>query len=217
MVTFYLFTDGGGFPRPDGGYDGVSAYRIYLHNKTGIKLLHHHEKVTEKATGQFGEISAIANALEHVCLYMKDVDIRESVQVNIYTDSMLYKRALTEWIFAWIKKAKDGILYSSSNTPVINQEQIKSAFKAMVWLRKQKAVVKFFHINSHVSESKLKQLKTKFQTVNKCKVSDDEFYFIYKGNQACDDAIKQAYKEFVESKNTENISVDENPFREAEI
>lgn len=209
MVTFYLFTDGGGFAKPEGGFDGVSAYRIYIHDDNGIRLLHSNEKVTEGATGQFGEISAISNGLEHICLYMKDVDIDEKVSVQIYTDSMLYMKALTEWIFSWIRKAREGILYSTAGTPVVNQEQIKSAFRSMIWLKKQKAKVRFYHINSHYSEKKIGSLKIKFQKTNNCTVSDEEFYFIYKGNQACDDAIQRAYAEFVENKKLHNIPLEE--------
>lgn len=209
MVYFYLFTDGGGFPKEEGKFDGVDAYRIYIHTDKGVKLLHKAAHVTVDATGQFGEISAIANGLEHICLYMKDVKIEESVSVKIYTDSMLYLKALSEWIFGWIKRAKNGVWFSKGNEPVKYQEQIMCAFKSILWIKKQNATLKFFHINSHKAKKDMKQNKLKFEKTNNCTVSDAEFLFIYKGNEAVDKDVQEAYTQFIESKKAENKSVEE--------
>lgn len=208
VITFYLFTDGGGFPREDGGFNGVSAYRVYTVTEQEARLLYHEETVTEKKTSQFGEIQAIAKGLEHIQLYLDDMKIQGNVSIKIFTDSMLYFKSLTEWIYGWIKKAREGVLYNSSNQPVINQDEIKAAFGVLLAFKKKNYFIRFFHINSHISIHKLGALKQKFESFNQCEISDEEMMFIYKGNQACDDAIKIAYQRFMENKTRNNNIVE---------
>lgn len=210
MQKFYLFTDGGGFPKGDGTtFDGVSAYRLNLFNSAeDTKLIHSEETVNEDHTGQYGEIQAIAKGLEMTQRYITDMEIEGPCMIHIYTDSMLYHNALTKWVFDWIKRMKDGVWYNSSNKPVVNQDQIKIAFSIINAFRNKNVTIRFFHINSHYPIHKLKELKEKFELFNRCKVSDEEFLFIYKENDLCDKSIKAAYTKFLENKNETNKSVE---------
>jgi ribonuclease HI len=199
MTKFWIFTDGGAFDKGGYKFRAVSSFQFFNENK---ELIHKNIKITEDGTSPFAEINAIANALENASSYIETAKLK-NVQVDLYTDSMLCYNSLTLWIFSWMKKAKNGIFISSSGQPVLNQEEIKRAFKAMTKIRKV-GKVNLYHINSHKSKKDLKKLKTKFEKFNKIKVSDEDFLFIYLQNAKCDKMIEEAHAEFLENQKPKN-------------
>lgn len=210
MKKFAIFTDGGGFPINDEKtkFDACSGYRLF--NMTGEvpQLIHRSQKVTELATGQFAESEAIALGLENLQDYLQSTENVDTVHVSIITDSMLYYNSLTIWIYSWLRKMKEGVFYMSAGAPVKNQSNIKRAFKCMTDIRKTGAV-KLFHLNSHIPKHKLKGLKKKFETFNKCKCSDEQFAFIHLQNSLVDQEVSAAYKEFKAKKSEILIVNDE--------
>lgn len=202
MLRFLLFTDGGGFPKPDGRkFDSASSIRVFITVNEICKseLIFSEEYVNPDTTNNFAEIFAIRKALDFIVDKTQESD--QKAEVCVYTDSMLYYNSLKSWIYAWIKRARKGILYSSKNEPVINQGEIISAFKIMQSLLKHNKPVQFFHINSH-NKSKGKTLswekqKEKFEKFNKCELSDDDFLFLLLQNKKCDESVKTAYNKFV--------------------
>jgi len=201
-VKILVFTDGGGFKREDEGFDAVSVFRIFTENPPSkdFQPLVNQEFVIERKTSAYAEIYAIAKALENVFLFVEEYK-KPIKSVNIYTDSMLCYKSLTEWIYSWMKKSKDGTFYSSNGTPVANQEEIKTAFSYMGKLRNRNIHTKFFHINSHTAQCKVKTLKKKFEKFNRCAVTDEEFLFYYLQNKKCDEAVKKSYEEYKIKKN----------------
>jgi ribonuclease HI len=202
MEEFLIFTDGGAFDK--GGYNFRAVDNFRFFKVTDRELIHKEICITEEGTSPFAEINAIARALENAYEYVKAAKLKE-YDIKLYTDSMLCYNSLTMWIYSWMKKAKKtkGVFMSSSGQPVLNQEQIKKAFYYLTELRK-KGTVTLFHINSHTAKKNVKKLKEKFEKFNKCKVTDDEFLFIYLQNSICDEEIKKAHDEFIENKKPKN-------------
>lgn len=206
MITeFMLFTDGGAFPKENGNFTAVHAFRLFKierDNKGEIEnteLIYEEAVVHEDKTCAYAEISALAKGLENLWKYVRATELKK-IKASVYTDSMLYYKSLTEWIYVWIKTAKDGVFYSSSGKPVANQEEIKVAFEFLQNLHEY-GTVKLFHINSHVAKKNVKKLKEKFEKFNKCSISDLEFLFIYAQNAKCDEMVKEKYAKYIEINN----------------
>lgn len=191
-MEILVFTDGGGFKKTGGKFDGVSAFRIYTRVNGNYEELETRQIFMEDRTSAFAEINAIAEALLAVRGHVEKNKWKDYT-VRLYTDSMLYFRSLTQWIYGWMKTAKKGIFYGSKGEPIVNQDQIKAAFQQMqmLWANGE---VKFYHINSHVAKKKVKDLRKKFEEFNKCKVTEDEFLFIYLQNQKCDQDVQAMYE-----------------------
>jgi ribonuclease HI len=200
ILEFLLFTDGGCFPKETGRkFDSVASIRIF--HKIDIaepELIYDKQFVNLDTTGNYSEINAMKLSLLWVAVTLRDSTLYEGdVIIKLYTDSMLYHQSLTSWIYGWIKRAKNGILYNKHKEPVVNQEEIIKAFKIMEILRKERGVnIKFYHINSHVAKKNFKLHKKTFEGFNKCKLTDDEFLFLYLQNKLCDEAVKKAYDQY---------------------
>jgi ribonuclease HI len=200
MLEFLIFTDGGCFPTQVGcKFDSVTSLRIF-HRLDGNdpELIFVKQIVNLDKTGNFSEVNAIRMALLWVAVTIRDSELYEGdISIKLYTDSMIYYNSLTSWIYGWIKKAKNGMIFNSHKEPVVNQEEIIKAFKIMEIIRKERGVkIEFYHINSHVAKKRIGEIKKKFEKFNKCKVSDDEFAFILLQNSLCDAAVKTAYEEY---------------------
>jgi ribonuclease HI len=201
MIKFLIFTDGGQFRTQEKPpkFDSVTSVRVlHVIDNSKPELAYEEKNVNVNATGNFSEINAIRKGLEWVVQKIKESELyKGEYQVKVFTDSMLYYNSLTKWIYGWIRRAKNGILYNSNNEPVINQEEILKSFAYIEWLKKEKKIkVEFFHVNSHVSSKNMKQVKKKFEKFNNCKVSDEEFAFIILQNSLCDKGVKEAYEEY---------------------
>lgn len=194
--NLWLFTDGGAFNKEEdeeGDFRAVSSFRFFNKNKD---LLHKDAIITETGTTPFSEIKAICEGLTWAHEYLKELG-HPNVNVLLFTDSMLCYMSLTQWIYGWIKKAKDGVFYGSKGTKVANQEEIKYAFNKMKQIRDLDCRVILFHINSHTSKKNLKKLHEKFQKFNNVKIPYDEFLFVYLQNEQCDIMIKKKYDQFL--------------------
>jgi ribonuclease HI len=206
MITeFMLFTDGGAFPKDEGKFTAVHVFRLFKveRDKKGeienTKLIYEEAEVHDEKTCAYAEISALAKGLENLWKYVKATELKK-IKVSVYTDSMLCYKSLTEWIYTWLKTAKDGIFYSSSGKPVANQKEIKIAFEFIHNLHEY-GTIKLFHINSHVAKKNVKKLKEKFEHFNKCSISDLEFLFIYAQNAKCDELVKEKYDNYIGNNN----------------
>lgn len=206
MITeFMLFTDGGAFPKENGKFTAVHAFRLFKierDEKNEIQkteLIYEEAVVHENKTCAFAEINALAKGLENLWKYIKATKLKK-IYVLIFTDSMLYYKSLTEWIYSWIPSSRNGVFYSSSGKPVVNQKEIKIAFGYLQRLKKY-GYVGLFHINSHVAKKNLKKLKEKFEKFNRCIVKDVDFLFIYTQNAKCDEMVKEKYANYIGNNN----------------
>lgn len=193
MKRILIFTDGGGFKKEDSeSYTATSAFRMFKYEDNEFIFVCKNTEIYEVGTNNYAEINAIKNGLKTAREYIKSID-DSNVRVEIYSDSDICVRSLTEWIWGWIKNSKDGQLYNSEGKLVKNQEVILKAFKIMEKIREGGGVVRFYHINSHGSIDNIKDLRSKFMKRNSCKVSLDDFCFFYLQNKQCDLMVKEAY------------------------
>lgn len=199
MEILQLFTDGGGFDKGNGKFRAVSSFRMFKDDY----LVHDGTHVEEDRTNVYGEIRGIADALVKAEEYTK-ADTQIQI-VKLYTDSMLCLNSLTKWIFGWIRNQRNGVFYASGGKPVMNQEEIKRAFRAMQQLRERKIAVKLYHINSHMPLKDVQKQHQKFMQRNLIQLSFDEFMFIYLQNKKCDAMIQQAHAEYIEKQKPQNI------------
>jgi len=199
MTRLRIFTDGGAYAKDNGKFTAVSSYRIYKDDE----LLHDKQEVHDDKTNNYAEIYAIATALENVQDYL-EVAEPEEFSVEVYSDSLLCVQSLNVWIYNWIKKAKDGVMYNSTGQKVANQELIKRAFKIKY---KLKGHINVWHINSHEPLKKVKELYKKFLKFNKCDITYDDFLFAYLQNKKCDEAIDPIYREFIKNNNVDNKDI----------
>jgi ribonuclease HI len=202
MSDLLVFTDGGAFDKGNEQFRAVSSYRVYTTEK---EYVHNDAFITETGTSPFAEIAAIAAALKNVVAYIENLEDKEII-IKLYTDSMICHQSLTKWIFSWMRKARNGVFYTSSGTPVANQEKIKEAFEYLKEIRKH-ATITLYHVNSHTAKKNLKKLKADFEKFNKIKITDDELLFIYLQNARCDKDIQEKHDEFIEKKKPKNISL----------
>jgi len=141
-----VFTDGGGFKKPDKKFIAVSSYIFYKNDECVIG----EGIIFENKTNNFAEIYAIYEALKVINNYLKINKIK-TYNIEVYTDSLLCLKSLTIWIYNWQKKSIDGILYTSVGTEVANQEIIIKAFRILKKLKN----THIYHINSHKPKNKL--------------------------------------------------------------
>lgn len=192
----WLFTDGGAFDKGEYNFRAVSSFRMFKDDK---ELIHKDVRITEVGTSPYAEIQAICDGLTSAHDYIQEVD-RTNIIVTLFTDSMLCHQSLTKWIFGWMKKAKDGVLYNSKGEEVANQKEIKYAFNKMLQIRKMDCQVMLFHVNSHTSKKGLRKLHQKFEKFNNIKIPYEDFEFVYVQNEECDKMIKEAHAEYVTNK-----------------
>ena len=202
LVKLKLFTDGGSFRKEDGKFDSVSSIRLFKDDE----LLYEDVEIHVDKTNNYAEIYSIAKGLENIQAYLEKAKTKK-FSIEVFTDSQLCEKSLNIWIYSWVRKAKDKILYNSQQQPVANQELILRAFKVKTKYFKD---IKIYHINSHVADKteRLKKLYKKFLKYNKCEMFYDDFLFAYYQNRECDKVIKPAYDKFIKNNLEENNSLE---------
>lgn len=186
-MKFIVSTDGGAFKKEGGGFDAVSAFRIY----EGDKLLYKEGILLEDKTSNFAEIFAIFRGIRAISSYIIHSGIKKA-EVYIITDSELCYKSLNTWFDTWLEKSESTILLNSSGKPVINQEVIKMAYIHMLRLQKY-CDLKLCHINSHESINDIEKVRKKFNKTNKLKINEDDFKIIFMSNHETDKMIKCIY------------------------
>lgn len=193
-MLIQIFTDGGSYNKGKNGeyeFDGSSALIVKVDGEQLIE----ETKVHIDKTNNYSEIWAIARGLHLVFNYLKAKKTND-FKIELYTDSMLCINSLCVWIHNWLKKEKDGVLYSSTGQKVKNQELILIAYK---YVKRFGFRIKFFHINSHIPTKSLEVYYKKFITKNKVKISFDDFLMIVQANEKCDGLCKEVYEEYKNS------------------
>lgn len=202
MKVLQLFTDGGGFRQEDKSYIGSSGIRILLDGE----LLQEGSAISNPGTNQYAELRAMAVGLHEIGKLIEDVP--DDYIIELYTDSEYSLMCLTQWIYGWKKRMKNGIYYSASRPPkpVLNQAIIDVAFDKLVEIRKD-CQIDFFHINSHVTPSEFDKAFKRFKKYNPNKedVSEEEFVYLMKQNDLVDKIVRTAYDEYmVDNPNMKN-------------
>lgn len=214
-ILIVVSTDGGAIPTKNGQFDSASAFKIQVvpedNGRYPIDLSYLDIQVNPNSTCQYAEIKAIESALDYtlkevmrIALDMASKNPDEVVLDREYfkrfvivlvTDSMNHYKSLTDWIFGWASKSKNGKWFNASGKEISHQKIISNAFNTLSMMRTLWDV-RIWHINSHVAdkEDTLTALKNKFEKFNNIQVSNKLFRYVYQGNKDCDTAIAEALK-----------------------
>ena len=110
------------------------------------------------STNNEGEVYAIKMAIQ-ACIdpiILASMDANYGGRyINIFSDSKITVFGLREWYASWIKNKRNGILVSSSGTPVANQEIYISIMRM---IHDYDLKVNFYHVSGHVNYSNKKEI-----------------------------------------------------------
>lgn len=151
ILLLELFTDGSSIIN-DKVRASASAYAVYIKDQ----LIKDGTEFYNNGTNNLAESSAILEGLNRVNKMIKKVDkkyIHLPVEIHVYADSLITVETCREWIYKWIERSRNGILYNSSGDEVANQDVFKQIYKK--YLINDMYILKFFHVNSHKIEHKL--------------------------------------------------------------
>lgn len=149
------------------------------------------------STNNEGEVYAIKLAIQS-CLnpfILNMMDIYYGGRyINIFSDSKITVLGLREWYASWIKNKRNGILVSSSGTPVANQEIF---IYIMKMIHDYDLKVNFYHVSGHVNVYNSKQLFTMIQDFRKfnydIRISYEFAAFISDMNNKIDNFTRSIY------------------------
>lgn len=142
-------------------------------------------RLLRNSTNNNSEITAILMAVEqaiYLCSEDEDINI-----INIFSDSKISVYGLREWIFNWARNIKDGLMYSSSGTPVSNQQIFVHIIDLIV---SNNLNVNLYHQKGHVTSSNLDVAKRVFLESNGIELTDWQARYISNYNDYIDKATK---------------------------
>lgn len=204
MTNFLLVTDGSISDKGVG--QGGYAYRFSKVDEDGKKeLIFQGGGNDVNTTNNRMELSAIIDGLMKVKEYLLVNFPGEKKDVIVISDSDLCVKILSDYIYRWLKKIKDGVLYGSTNKPVANQDLVITAGKVLFVLR-ELCKPHFMHINSHIPKRELEQARQKFNEKNNCLVSLELFNSIVEENELVD---KMAYNNMASLRDSVRLSNNE--------
>lgn len=128
------------------------------------------------------EITAIMMAIEQA------LSMRDSYEtINIFSDSKISVYGLRKWIFDWVNDIRDGEMYSSSGTPVANQQIFIHIVNLVI---ENNFKLNLYHQKGHVSGNSLDIAKRVFLESNDIVLTDKEALYISTYNDYIDKATK---------------------------
>lgn len=121
------------------------------------------------STNNEGEISAITLGLYYAIKYGSMFE-----NFNLFSDSNICIQGLNDWIFNWFNNINnDGLMISSSGTPVANQSIISGIFNTIIEMN---IPINLYHQKGHVkmnSEKSLNKAYHDFKNTNNIKENID--------------------------------------------
>ena len=105
-------------------------------------------RLVSNTTNNNSEVKGIRAALDLAIKYKDNYKF-----INIFSDSLISVNGLREYIFNWKYNESDGLLYSSMNKPVVNQEVFIEARNMLDILEKSKCIIRIYHQSGHVSNA----------------------------------------------------------------
>lgn len=105
----------------------------------------------DKSTNNYGELTGIGLGIMLASIFRDKYD-----RINIFSDSQISVKGLREWIYGWINKLdSNGIMHSSSGTPVANHDLILSITDLILNnFIPGKHKIYLYHINGHITSDK---------------------------------------------------------------
>lgn len=144
-----------------------------------LTILEKDLRILRNSTNNQSEITAILMAVNQALKYR---DMYETI--NIFSDSKISVYGLRTWIFNWINNINNGVMYSSSGTPVANQQIFMHIINTIVYNGLQ---VRIYHQKGHVTTTALiPKAKSVFMQSNNIMISDKEVKYISIANDIID-------------------------------
>ena len=124
----------------------ISCSGIIIVDRRRGKIISEQYLIKENATNNAGEIIAIWLAVYSAIqlLYISPMPY----EVNIYSDSQISLFGCRDWLTRWVRCIKDGQMYSTSGSPVANQEWFEDIYHSII---SSGIKVRFYHCKGHIN------------------------------------------------------------------
>lgn len=188
--TLNIFTDAS-IIKENGNFTAASGYISII----GKDIVDSDVKHLISATNNIGELVAIKMGVTSA-IHLKSM-YPNITTINLFSDSKISIFSLREWIFNWVKKVKDRVMYNSSNIPVENQHYILSIIYLIL---ENDLSINFYHLKSHCiisNEKHIYAFKRSFVKENRlsCNISDQLVYEFIKNNSFIDNIVYRSLRE----------------------
>jgi ribonuclease HI len=138
--TLYLATDGGATKNGKPGCVCSWAYFLRVGAETEFKHIHGSGKITDKASNNIGELTAVLKGLQALQEYIAANACDTKYTVVVYSDSMYAINCITKWYPKWVATHKTG---DKKNLDLI--KTIHDIWKTVC----SDCDIKFEHVRSH--------------------------------------------------------------------
>lgn len=152
-----------------------------------FNTLYNSNNVLCGTTNNHSEINAILLGVKEALKYKNN----SYTCINLFSDSRICILGLREWIFAWMNRMTDeGIILTSSGTPVSNQDVISEIMHTIVT---KNLNIRLYHQKGHVtsSDTSLIYAKDLFFTSNNIILDLEEVQLISYYNNMIDKITKE--------------------------
>lgn len=205
-----IFTDGSISKQHTGETIGCAG-AILVETNNGVCSDSIHTKIIRHTTNNNTEIKSIKLGIGAALQYM--INTNKNIPINLFSDSKICIYGLREWVYNWVKSNIDGVLHSSSGTPVSNQEVFKDIIMTII---SNNLRINLFHQKGHVninSDKSITNALRVFNESNMCKLNDIEFMkTISKYNDLVDVVTKEKLFEYVNNNSIEYSNQPKVPF-----
>lgn len=193
------------------GCAGFISARSNDENKKLVTLDRYYTILTN-TTNNIAEVTAILKAVQYAIAHKNMYR-----EFNIFSDSQWAIKSITTWIFNWINTIDDdGIMYNSSQAPVINQ----NIFSEIILLIVQNDIkIHFYHCKGHVDTKDKNSIFDAIKTfrISNCLKRDqhltyEDIYIISYYNDLVDNESRAHVQHFVKHMQTQIPMTYRNPF-----
>ena len=169
-TTINIFTDAS-ITQRENIWIGAPGAHAYLGDKFIVKKL----KCIKDFTINESELEAIHIGVL-LGLSLANSNPNTHYRINIFSDSMISIKGLTEWVYSWHRNCMNGIWYNYNREPVSNQYLYMQIIETIL---KFKPTLQFYHIKGHYDNcitsnginmdkiAKLEEFKQSFSKVNR--------------------------------------------------
>lgn len=116
----------------------------------GENIINTNTRITRHSTSNLGEALGVLLGIEDALKYKNNVNV-----INLFSDSKITIFAIREWIFSWMKRSSNNILYTSKGKEVANQEVILTIINTIL---ANNLIINFYHQNGHIDINNMDQL-----------------------------------------------------------
>lgn len=146
------------------------------------------KQIIPNTTNNNSEVTAVLLGVYEALKYNGKVGA-----INLFSDSKITIMGLREWIFNWIRSINNGIMYSTSGTPVANQDIICQIINCIIY---NNLNIMLFHQKGHVSGNNIPNAREVFITSNGIDISIQETGIISLYNDYVDRFTRNALSGF---------------------